>query len=403
MRTVLAIFMFIVSSGMPAWAQTPSPQDLEKIQSEQLKAKRAATQLERKKRKLSQDIETLQSTLLKKSRDARRVENQRDRAQKKIQDLQHEKKDVEKRLADNQSALSDILAALQRIESHPPPLILMNNVSVQNAARSALIAADLSKTLKVKSNALALELETLTRIQSDIEKEMANLKQAKKQTNVRINDIRNLLSQKSALSAQVDKNREKRLREAERLAKQAKSLRELIARFEDQVEDITPRLKPKPGVRNNPAPRVKPKPQKRAKPIVLPKGISRFSDARGALPLPAQGQLLTRFGAKLKTGGISKGMRIQTQPGAHIIAPFYGRVEFAGPFNDDHVVILNVSDGYFIVLTGLAETFTQAGNMVKAGEPLGLMPENRSILFLEFRKNRKSINPTPWVGHAFAG
>ena len=88
-----------------------------------------------------------------------------------------------------------------------------------------------------------------------------------------------------------------------------------------------------------------------------------------------------------------------------MVAPFPARVEFSGEFDDDHVVILNVGSGYFIVLTGMGETFANAGDMVAGGEPLGLMPtfvKNKPELFMEFRKDRASINPTPWIGTALA-
>jgi septal ring factor EnvC (AmiA/AmiB activator) len=96
---------------------------------------------------------------------------------------------------------------------------------------------------------------------------------------------------------------------------------------------------------------------------------------------------------------------LKTAKRAQVVAPFPGRVEFSGEFNDDNVVILNVGNGYFIVMTGLGETFASAGDSVAGGEPLGIMPSGNTAkpeFFMEFRKDRASIDPSPWIGTALA-
>ena len=91
---------------------------------------------------------------------------------------------------------------------------------------------------------------------------------------------------------------------------------------------------------------------------------------------------------------------------AQVISPYAGRVEFSGAFkNYDNVVILNVGDGYFILLTGLGETYVETNENIKTGEPIGLLPfkaKGTADLYIEFRKNGKTINPKPWLGAALA-
>ena len=97
-----------------------------------------------------------------------------------------------------------------------------------------------------------------------------------------------------------------------------------------------------------------------------------------------------------------RGITLQTSARAQVIAPYAGRIEFAGAFkNYDNVVILNVGGGYFILLTGIGETYVETGENILIGEPLGLMPFNtkdRAELYIEFRKNGGTINPKPWLG-----
>ena len=82
-----------------------------------------------------------------------------------------------------------------------------------------------------------------------------------------------------------------------------------------------------------------------------------------------------------------------------MLAPYAGRVEFSGPFkNYDNVIILNVGDGYFVLLTGLERLNVSAGERVKRGEPVGAMPqEPNAELYIELRKNGSPVNPEPWL------
>jgi len=96
---------------------------------------------------------------------------------------------------------------------------------------------------------------------------------------------------------------------------------------------------------------------------------------------------------------------LSSRPASQVIAPYSGRIEFSGPFkNYNNVIILNVGDGYFILMTGLGDIYAQTGQNVVSGEPIGLMPRipKKTELYIEFRKNGAPINPTPWLGTSFA-
>ena len=50
--------------------------------------------------------------------------------------------------------------------------------------------------------------------------------------------------------------------------------------------------------------------------------------------------------------------------------------------------------------------YAKTNDMVGSGEPLGLMPFNtqdQTELYIEIRKDGSAVNPTPWLGTAFAG
>jgi septal ring factor EnvC (AmiA/AmiB activator) len=132
-----------------------------------------------------------------------------------------------------------------------------------------------------------------------------------------------------------------------------------------------------------------------------------FQLAKGRLPLPAAGRRILSFGDRTQRGR-SEGIVIETRHGAQITAPNDGWVMYAGEFRSyGHILIINAGGGYHILLAGLSNTDVQVGQFVLAGEPVGTMPaaartnqgkaqDIAPVLYVEFRKDQKPIDPEPW-------
>jgi septal ring factor EnvC (AmiA/AmiB activator) len=130
-----------------------------------------------------------------------------------------------------------------------------------------------------------------------------------------------------------------------------------------------------------------------------------FASAKGRLPLPAIGRRVLSFGEKTQYGGQSKGMVVETRHSAQVISPADGWVVYAGPFRSfGQLLIINPGSGYHILLAGMHQIDVQLGQFVLASEPVGTMapaPKRASqdsapVLYVEFRKDQKSIDPDPW-------
>jgi len=401
--------IIIVLVAQPVFAQTVDPDKLEALSEQQKQAEQQAKVLTSQQKKILGEIGGLQDDLVTASGQARGYERAETKARAQLSTLTTQETALKAKILSDRAALSDMLAALQRIDESPPPALLVHPKNATDAARAAHLLAYLSRDLHEKSAILQEQLAELQGVRTKMDKKRGEIASHAKDVNTRLSRIKTIITDKSALNDKLDKDRKTKIKEADRLANEAKSLRDLIARFEESAEAISPRLKPSRGT-GDPVPRLKPKPGSKSTPtyvppVFVPSGSSRFADARGQVPLPVFGKLSRNYGARLAGGGTAKGVSLKSTRKAQVISPFAGRVEFSGAFNDDHVVILNVGGGYFIVLTGLGETFTKAGTRVKAGEPLGLMPTTGTKspeLFMEFRKNRGSINPKPWIGAALA-
>ncbi|RME68772.1 MAG: peptidase M23, partial [Alphaproteobacteria bacterium] len=176
-----------------------------------------------------------------------------------------------------------------------------------------------------------------------------------------------------------------------RLAGQAKTLEELIAKLEAEKARIAA------------TPRPKLKPEDRPFATLPPRVAKPFSGARGALPLPARGDLVAGFG--VETGeGRSKGISIATRANAQVVAPYDGQVVFADRFRSyGRLLIISHGEGYHSLLAGMQRIDARVGQWVLAGEPVGEMgtgaagDDGRPVLYVELQHDGKPINPLPWL------
>lgn len=133
-----------------------------------------------------------------------------------------------------------------------------------------------------------------------------------------------------------------------------------------------------------------------------------FHQAKARLPMPAQGRRVLAFGEKTQYGGESKGIVLETRSGAQITSPCDGWIVYAGEFRSyGKLLIINAGGGYHVLLAGLSRIDVQPGQFVLAAEPIGTVSgaatksqgnaqESAPVLYVEFRKDGRPIDPDPW-------
>ncbi len=402
-NTLILLLCFWVNTA--GFAQTVNPEKLDDLTKQQKTAEEKARLLTKQEKSIKGEISTLKHDLVQASAQSRGYEVEAAKIQAKISKLQAEEQNIKSTILHDRETLADMLAALQRIERNPPPALLLDSQNAVNTIRAANLMASLSTDLQQKSTVLSQRLTELETVQTKLIISQQKYQENAKEIDRRRQQLKSVLQDKSKLRNQLSADQKQQAAKAKQLAKEADSLRDLISRFEEQAKTVSPRLKPdiatiSPSLPN---PRLKPGKGTSPPPLYVTRHKGRFADARGKLSLPVLGRLSRRYGSRLKNGSKAKGVYLRTASNAQVVAPFAGRIEFSGQFNNGNVIILNVGNGYFIVLTGMANTYTTAGEVVKAGEPLGIMPaqtKKRPELFMEFRKDKASIDPMPWISKA---
>lgn len=382
-----------------AEAQEVNPDRLDNLSQQQEAEKQREAQLGVNRKAVLRDIGKLKSNLTKMAAKADKFEQKGREIENRLSKLTEQETNLKSNIYGDRQALTRLLAALQRIEANPPPALAVTPGDAADAARAARLMTGLSADLKTRADKLGEQLKTLEAVRGEIQAEQAMLMKNETALSKQRSSVKTMVSRKAKLEASISRDQKAARQRVAALAAEAESLRELIQQFERAASGVTPRLKPKPGEEAKAAP--KPRTSIASKPVQLPKGTAPFPQAKGKLRAPVKGRISQSYSAA------NKGITVKTRDKAGVVAPYAGRIEFAGAFkNYDNVVILNVGSGYFILLTGLGETYVEAGEMMKTGEPIGLMPFNTqtgSKLYIEIRKNGSSVNPGPWLGTAFAG
>lgn len=324
-------------------------------------------------------------------------------ASEELERLNREEAEILARLAAERETLTDILAAIQRIETQTPPAILAAPDDAAQAARAATLMAQVAPELQARAEALSLELDQLRAIRGDIETQSSVLASAEDALSAQRLELQALIAERRALEARRRDEAVAFLEASSSAGERARSIRSLLSEL-TQMAAVMPSLNPRrvevPD--SIPAPHMRPmRDLVAARAPDTPLETLRFADARGRLRPPATGEVVRRYAELDEDGTASEGIFIRTRSQAQVVSPFDARVEFAGPFSTyGGLLILNVGEGYYMVLSGMAVTYASAGQSVLAGEPVGAMPDGGQTapeLYLELRRDGHAMDPGPWL------
>ena len=360
-------------------------------------------------RALDRDRETLNAKIISTSDTIKGLETELTSTERRLTSLGENEDAVRLSLIARRDILAEVLAALQRIGKRPPPALAVRPSDALSAVRSAILLNAVMPELKVETEALAADLEELHRLRSVIAEEKNRLR----------GDAMRLAEEKSRLELLLSAKRqehqksvrvlEEEKKRAAQLAEQAGSLEELIASLETEIESAREAAKKSRQAALEAKRNASRKFDPFSDPGRLAPAIS-FQDAKGQLPQPVVGTMLKDYGQEDDFGGVTEGQSIATRPGSNVTSPADGWVVYSGPFRSfGQLLILNTGDGYHVLLAGLDRIDAELGQFVLTGEPVGVMGatqwasastfglgSTQPILYVEFRKDGRAIDPTPW-------
>ena len=428
----MAVAAVTLAVAGPGWAQNASPppatsyapleqaqraqedklrreEELKAIENEMRARADARAKLDGEIASLREDRARLNAALIETNQRTTAAETRVSQIEQRLSVLNASEQAIRRSLASRRDVIVEVLAALQRMGRRPPPAVLVHPDDMLEAVRSSILLGAVVPELKAETEALASDLAELVRLRETIAHDREALK----------TDLATLAGERARLSGLVAA-RQQQLGDVEKtagdeasrvtaLSSQAKNLKDLIDRMESEIAsaqraaEAARRAAAAQTGQENVAGTAFRDPARLSPKIA-------FAEARGLLPLPVSGSRLRDFGASDGFGGTTKGISLATRPAATVASPADGWVAFAGPFRSfGQLLIINAGGGYYILLAGMERINVALGQFVLAGEPVAVMGETASplstafvggsngpVLYVEFRKDGGSIDPSPW-------
>jgi septal ring factor EnvC (AmiA/AmiB activator) len=433
-----ALVLFVCLHASHSSAQTRAEDrqsktlELESVTDRLSKAEQRQEELKQQIAALDEDVGAINRALIEGAKRGQQLETSITATEKKLATLLDSQSGLRSSLNNKRALLGEVLAALQRMGTNPPPALLVQPEDALASVRSAILLGAVVPQIKDQASILLSELTALQEISDAVAAEK----------DILTRDLNSLAEDETRLSLLVEeKNRlvtESRgdlvneRNKALELGRQARSLKELIGQLESQIASASAAARAAQQAdqrrRQKEVERLALARQKLANGeeetnsvadnSLIPKSYDptrqepaiAFSKAKGTLLYPASGEELYGFGDSTAVSATSSNVAMMTRPNARVRSPTDGWVVYAGPFRSyGQVLILNAGEGYHMVLSGLAEVNVETGQFVLAGEPVGRMGvirfaaaipldlgSNKPVLTVELRKDGKSIDPAPW-------
>ncbi|KUP92987.1 murein hydrolase activator EnvC family protein [Tritonibacter horizontis] len=279
--------------------------------------------------------------------------------------------------------VAELLGIITTIETSTPPVLMLHPSGPLGAARSAMMLAEVTPGLQARANALRNDLQEVRDLRLLQQNAAQQLEEG----------LQGVQEARAALSTAIADRQDLPKRFTDDPAQTANliSSTETLTGFADGLALIAEAT----GVASISAD---------------------ISNLRGEVPLPVEGLLLRGFGERDAAGVARSGILLATRPRALVTSPTAATIRYLGPLLDlGSVVILEPQPDTLFILSGLDEVFGEAGQVIPADTPVGLMGGEAAqsgailslsgegggtgrseTLYIEVRMENSPVDPETW-------
>jgi septal ring factor EnvC (AmiA/AmiB activator) len=382
--------------------------DLESLEMSISQDREKAEDLSARTQALEEEIRSLQVSFTGMLRKIRHHEQAIDSAEETLAGLEAEKAIRLEEMARRREDFYGTLAALQRIAFRPRAAMLAAEHPPIDTLRGALLLSAALPEIEGRARTVEsflAELQTLTR---SIEEERQALDSAAATLQQERARLSELIDRKQAALSVTEAEKQAAEARAAELASKAENLRQLMALATEEAEAAQPAPADDPGSTGEAEtaePSTPSRPQLAARTLEAPSPVRFLAENQAQLLMPVDGPIVARFGQNIargpNAGQPAKGLTIRGKAAALVVAPFDGKVVYAGAFRSyGQILIIDHGGRYHTLLAGLHEISATVGQWVLAGEPIATMSpldNQRPELYLELRRTGEAIDPLPWL------
>ena len=403
----------------PLYATDVSEAEVKAMEEQALAQRMEHKKLQAQALQISLELTKIKDEMIKAAQKLQNDEEKTTKMENELAVLEQQLNEAQTAFNRENKNLIKTLSSLQNLALHPNQALLVQPLSPLEMLRSALLLQKAVPYLSANAQKIKADLEDLNARQQKVKNQLEKVKIQKDSLAKQQAAMQKMSTQKNKMRQQIEGESQRTREQAERLSSQASDLRELWEKIEHEREIKRRRdeeIRRAARERKEKARQAYLDEQRRKIRVETVEdnakkgsnfakasssaGLTGFSSARGKLAKPARGTVITSYGEELSKGVTSKGMLIKTRPSAQVIAPYDGSVVFAGPFKGyGNLIIIDHGQSYMLLLAGMASVDAEPGQLVLAGEPVGIMPDgDKAKLYLEIRKDKRPINPEPWFG-----
>lgn len=388
-----------------------SSEEYEAISSQIVVTRERAAELEAEIDAVRKDHAALSAALIQAAKTERKLQQDIEEIADRLEGMRHREDRLRGSLGERRELLAEVLAALQRMGLNPPPDVLVQPEHALASVRSAILLGSVVPEMRSETVALLSDLKELSALKGAIEEERSRLFRTVADQAGEKHRLAGLVEEKRKLEERSQADLASEQERAAEMAEQAESLQDLIASLESDISSAR-EAEAEAARQAEEATRQRARERAPQAATSLP-----FNALRRQITLPVRGQIGPRFGQPDVAGRPLMGDMVRTHSGAIVTAPAAGTVLYAGPFRSyGQLLILNVGEGYHIVLAGMGSVNVALGQALMTGEPIGAMGEARVAsaaafgsanngpeLYIEFRKDGKPVDPSPWWAERSSG
>lgn len=333
---------------------TADQDDLDQLSAQRRAEERKSDLTRQTARQIAIEIEELRQQIIDISQKQGVGETRAAIYRAKLETLNLQEADITRQLTAQRARESRLLSALQIYSRNPPPAILVEPRKANDAVIAAIIMRAITPELQKRTDVLVQQNAQLVNLRRQAALQNEALIITEGDVSDQRRQIETLIEQKMTLEDQL-------LGQADQMDANAVALK---AR-EDRMRGASPL-----------------------------KGLFALgkSDDTTHLGEPVVGNKVRAYGVDG-----ARGVYYQAQPGAQVVSPGEGEVEFVGPLDSyGQVIILNLGQNYRVVLTGLGRVYVDKGQTVARGEPVARLPNlsaDKAALYMELRHGDDPVNP----------
>lgn len=351
-----------------------------------------AQQSEQELEEIQQQIELTQQQLREKQAQARSIEEQLRRAEIAISETTQALTSTRSSLASNRTRQTELLTQQGKLETNIEQQQIALGAQIKSAymagnydyAKILLHQEDVGKFERVLayyqyvSNARREAIETF---RTDIEA----LEQVKAEIATAITELNQLLATQSQQQSRLNEQQQQREVALQALNRGIRTDAERVEQLQASAEALLQAIE-----------------QARIDAQQRPTSFDGLTYVKGQLGMPADGRFRRLFGDRRQGQVRWTGVIIEGNEGSPIRAVHPGRVLYADWLKGFGLVtIVDHGEGYMSVYGHSQALLTQPGDVVMAGQTIGLVGRSGGQaspnLYFEIRHKGKALNPSAWL------